>query len=203
MTLLNKNMLFGLLSALFLVGCQNSDTEAQSQNSDSDVANKVTIVEYSDYQCPACAYFHPMVDKLKQNFGDSVEVQLRYFPLNSHQYAALAARAAEAAKKQGKFYEMHSLLFENQQEWSQSGNATTSIINYAREIGLDMDQFSDDLNSGETQKVVMEQKQEGADRGVNSTPTFYIEGEEVDPMPRTYEEFAELVRTELEEKQNE
>lgn len=193
-----KNLFLGLLATLFMVGCQNSDTEAQSQSVDSD---KVIITEYSDYQCPACAYFHPIVEKLKQNMGDEVEVRLRFYPLNSHRYAALAARAAQAAKNQDKFYEMHALLFENQEEWSRSSNPAMAIVDYARKIGLDMDQFTNDLNAGETQEIVMEQKEEGADMGVNSTPTFFIDGEEVDPLPKSYEEFEALVQKHLEQKQ--
>lgn len=195
----SNNVLLALFATLFMVSCQNSDTEAQS--GDSDDPDKVVITEYSDYQCPACAYFHPIVEKLKENMSDEVQVELRYFPLNSHRYAALAARAAQAAKNQDKFHEMHSMLFENQDRWSKSSNPATEIVNYAREIGLDMDQFTNDLNAGETQEIVMEQKQEGADMGVSSTPTFYIDGEEVDPLPKTYEEFEALVQKRLEEKQ--
>lgn len=199
MTFKSNNILLALLATLFMVSCQNSDTEAQSMNSDDP--NKVIITEYSDYQCPACAYFHPIIEKLKQNMGDTVEVKLRFFPLNSHRYAALAARAAQAARNQGKFHEMHSMLFENQERWSTSSNPAMEFVNYGREIGLDMDQFTDDLNSGETQETVMAQREEGADRGVNSTPTFFIDGEKVDTLPKTYEEFEALVQKRLEEKQ--
>lgn len=194
----SKNILLTLLATFFMVSCQNSDTEAQSMTSDDP--DKVVLTEYSDYQCPACAYFHPIVEKLKQNMGDKLQVNLRFFPLSSHRYAALAARAAQAAKNQGKFHEMHSMLFENQEQWSTSSNPAMEIVNYAREIGLDMDQFTEDLNSAETQETVMAQKEEGEDRGVNSTPTFFIDGEKVEPLPKTYEEFEALIQQRLEEK---
>ncbi|WP_185958180.1 DsbA family protein [Fodinibius sediminis] len=187
------------LATLFLISCQNSDTEAQSSASaDSD---KLIITEYSDYQCPACGYFHPIVERLKQNMGDDIEFRMRYFPLNSHRYAALAARAAEAARNQGKFYEMHSMLFENQEQWSRSSNPAMAIVNYAREIGLDMNQFTDELNAAETQEAVMQQRQEGVSKGVNSTPTFFIEGEKVDPLPKSYEEFEAIIQKHLEQQQ--
>lgn len=198
MILKSKNILLTLLAAIFMVSCQNSDTEAQSM--DSEDPNQVVITEFSDYQCPACAYFHPIIEKLKQNMGDQVQVNLRYFPLSSHRYAALAARAAQAAKNQDKFYEMHSMIFENQERWSTSSNPAMEFVRYAREIGLDMDQFTNDLNAAETQEAVMTQKAEGEELGVNSTPTFFIEGEMVEPLPKTYEEFEALVQKRLEEK---
>lgn len=195
-----KSTFMGLVGALILMGCQNTDTRGQSQASqDKQESAKVVITEYSDFQCPACAYFHPIVEKLKENYGDRLEVNYRYFPLNSHQYAALAARAAEAARNQGKFDAMHDLLFENQERWSGSGNPQPIFVNYAREIGLDVEQFKSDLNSAETQQAVMQQKQEGVERGVNSTPTFYINGEKVVTLPRTYEQFKALVDIYLKE----
>lgn len=173
-----------------------SQTTAQESPSDQST---ITIVEYSDYQCPACAYFHPIVEKVKDKYGDQVEFKMKYFPLNSHQYAALAARAAQAAKNQGKFYEMHSLLFENQKRWSNSGSPTSLFVNYAQQLNLDIDRFKNDLNAAETQKVVMEQRQEGRSAGVNATPTFFIEGEKVDPLPRNFPEFDKLVQQYIEE----
>ena len=167
-----------------------SQTTAQENSSNQPI----TIVEYSDYQWPACAYFHPIVEKLKDKYSDQVQFEMKYFPLNSHRYAALAARAAQAAKNQGKFYEMHSLLFENQKRWSSSGSPTSIFVNYARELDLDIDQFKNDLNATETQKVVMEQRQEGRSAGVDATPTFFIEGEKVDPLPRNFQEFDQLVQ---------
>jgi protein-disulfide isomerase len=124
---------------------------------------------------------------------------MKYFPLNSHQYAALAARAAQAAKNQGKFYEMHSLLFENQKRWSGSGSPSSIFVSYARDLDLDVDKFKNDLNAAETQKIVMEQRQEGRNAGVNATPTFFIEGEKVDPLPRNFQEFDQLIQQYIEE----
>ena len=189
-----KSILFGIMGAFFLMGCQNSDTKGQTPQSGSEEASgKVVMTEYSDYQCPACAYFHPIVEKLKDHYGDKLEVQYRYYPLNSHQYAMLAARAAEAARNQDKFKEMHDMLFENQKQWSDSGNPQPMFVNFARKIGLDINQFENDLNAAATQEAVMNQKKEGQDKGVNSTPTFYINGEEVVTLPRTYKQFEALV----------
>lgn len=163
-------------------------------NAQKSNGKSIEIVEYSDYQCPACAYYHPFVEKIKEKYGDQVKFDLKFYPLNSHQYAALAARAAQAAKNQGKFKEMHNLLFENQKRWSASGSPTSIFVNFARELELDIDQFKDELNSAETQKIVMEQKRQGRKAGVNATPTFYIEGEKVDPLPRTFDQFDRVVQ---------
>ncbi|HKL17508.1 MAG TPA: thioredoxin domain-containing protein, partial [Halalkalibaculum sp.] len=98
----------------------------------------------------------------------------------------------EAAKNQGKFLEMHNMLFENQQQWA-SGSAQARILGYAKEIGLDLDKFKEDLNAAETQKAVMEEKQEGVQMGVDSTPTFFINGEKLQQNPPSYQDFKTLI----------
>ncbi|MGK7371709.1 MAG: DsbA family protein [Candidatus Halalkalibacterium sp. M3_1C_030] len=178
------------LLSIFVISCGSNQNDATAQ--ESNTTAKITLTEYSDYQCPACAYFHPIVDSLKKTYGNELEVVYKDFPLNSHQYAALAARAAEAAKKQGKFIEMHNKLFENQQQWS-SGNAQARILGYAKDIGLDMEQFKEDLNAAETQKAVMEEKQEGVQMGVDSTPTFFINGEKLQQNPPSFQDFKALI----------
>jgi protein-disulfide isomerase len=169
---------------------QSTDEAKESESSESKA--EVTITEYGDYQCPACGYYHKMVKQLKQEFGDKLEVEFHHFPLGQHQYAALAARAAEAARNQGKFWEMHNKLYANQKEWS-SGNATQTITRYAKTLELDMEQFNMDLNARATQQRVMKDKKQGVEAGVNSTPTFFINGDKVSPMPRTYEAFKKHV----------
>lgn len=185
------------LAAGLLLSTGISNTYAQSN---TDEASTITITEYSDYECPACAYYHPFVKKLMDEYGDQIELELKFYPLNSHQFSALAARAAQAAKNQGKFAEMHNLLFKNQRTWKASGNPTPKFMNYARELGLDMQQFESELNAAETQRIVMEQKQEGRQAGVRATPTFIIEGEKLDPLPRTYAEFEQAVKHYLDQK---
>ncbi len=184
------------LIAGFLMGLGAMQQTHAQRNTEQEA---ITITEYSDYQCPACAYYHPMVKKLKAQFGDRINIELKYYPLNSHQYAAVAARAAEAAKNQGKFLEMHNLLFEHQKQWSSSGNPTPMFVNFARELNMDIEQFKDELNAGKTQKVVMEEKQEGRRAGVNATPTFFIEGDKLDPLPRSYAQFEQAVQKYLNE----
>lgn len=186
--------------AIILTG-SGMGTEATAQGSSAESIS-VTLTEYSDYQCPACGYFHPIVKKLKDKFGERLQLKLKFYPLNSHQFAALAARAAQAAKNQGKFREMHNMLFENQKHWSSSINPAPIFEGYAKKIGLDMKQFRNDLNAAETQKAVMEEKQEGRAKGVNSTPTFFIDGQPLEKLPRTYAQFEKVIQKHLNEKKN-
>lgn len=188
-----KNLITTLLLAFFVGAAGFTQGFAQESSNDGTL----TITEYADYQCPACGYYHGFVKKLQKELGDKIEIKKRFFPLSNHRYGALTARAAQAAKNQGKFDEMHNLLFENQEEWSKSGNAQQYLFKYARQLNLDMEQFKEDLNAGETQRTVMEQKQEGIDRGVRATPTFFIEGEQIERLPRTYKQFKSIIQDHL------
>lgn len=193
-----KNLLKALLLALFIAAFGVTESYAQEQAGN----DPLTIVEYADYQCPACGYYHNFVQKLEQEMGDKIEVEKRFFPLANHRYGALTARAAQSAKNQGKFEEMHNLLFQNQKEWSSSGNAQQHILSYAKQLDLDMEQFKQDLNSGETQQTVMEEKKEGVNKGVRATPTFFVEGQQIDRLPRSYEDFKSIIQGFLDEQQN-
>lgn len=181
--------------SLLIIGCGSKKNEVSAQSStESNTPAVVTMVEYSDYQCPACGAYHPLVNQLKKDFGNQLEIEYRDFPLNMHPYAALAARAAESARRQDKFMEMHNMIFENQARWSGSDDPQSIFINYAQQMGLDMEQFRNDLNSAEVQRAVMEEKQEGVQRGVNATPTFYINGEKLEPLPRSYQQFKAIIQ---------
>lgn len=189
-----------VLGTIFFVGSgMFSYTLAQDDSSNEPT---LTLTEYSDYQCPACGYFHPIVKKLKDHFGDQLKLDLRYFPLNSHQFAMISARAAQAAKNQGKFREMHNMLYDNQNHWSNAMNPAPIFEGYAKKLGLDMDEFRNDLNAAETQQAVMESKEEGVKRGVDSTPTFFIDGEPLDRLPRNYEQFEQLIEQHLQQKES-
>ncbi len=186
-----------VILSLLLISYASTENEASAQ--DNGVSAEVVLTEYSDYQCPACAYFNPIINSLKQEFGNQLHVEYRFFPLSGHQFGALSARAAQAAKNQGKFKEMHDMLFDNQQRWVAGGNPQPVFINYARKLGLNVDQFKRDLNAAETQRIVMEDKQKGQEAGVNSTPTFFINGEKLEQNPPTFEEFKSVIEGYLEE----
>ncbi len=154
------------------------------------------ITKFSDYQCPACKYYGQMLDQAKKDFGERIVVTYKNYPLRMHQYADLAARAAEAAKAQGKFIEMHEMLFTGQEQWSR-GRAEAIFIGYAKELDLDMDQFKADLNSARINRIVLADKREGSALGVNSTPTFFMDGEKVESLPRDYAGFKILIDSKL------
>jgi protein-disulfide isomerase len=156
----------------------------------------VQIVKFSDYQCPACKFFVPIEQKIKEDYGDQVSIVTKHFPLSMHPYAHVASRSAEAARKQGKYKEMHDKIFEGQEVWSK-GNAERLFIGYAEEIGLDTEVFTADMNSAEMNQIVMEQRKEGVRMGVNATPTFYINGIKVENNPQTYMGFKVLIDREL------
>ena len=137
----------------------------------------VTIIEFSDYQCPFCRRFwQQTLPLIKQNFIDTGKVKLVYrdFPLNFHQYAQKAAEAAECAGEQGKYWEYHDILFERQAEWSAQG--VQKFKDYAVELGLDLEQFSSCLDSGKYAQEVQKDYQDGISYGVRGTPTFFING---------------------------
>lgn len=152
----------------------------------------VKIVKYSDYQCPACKYFVSIEEQLEEEFGDDISIVTKHFPLNMHEYAQVAARAVEAAREQGKYQEMHDMIFEEQEQWAR-GNAEAMFIGYAKSLDLDVEKFQEDMNSADMQRIVMADKREGLNLGVNSTPTYFINGTKLEQNPRTYEAFKSIV----------
>lgn len=153
----------------------------------------ITIVEYSDFQCPACAYYFAMTKQLIQEIGDDARLVYRHFPLDSiHPNAKLAAQAAEAAGSQNKFWEMHDLLFERQDQWSDLSDPKETFINYATELGLDKDQFTASLDSSDIKNAVDEDQSSGFGFGLRGTPTFFVNGVQID-NPQSYDEFKKII----------
>jgi protein-disulfide isomerase len=144
------------------------------------VASKgaVLIDEFGDYQCPPCGALHPVLKTLKSEYGERIQIAFHHFPLTQiHSHALEAAYAASAASLQGKFWEMHNLLYENQSEWSQVGDFRPILLDYARRTGLDIARFMRDMNGLQVMKVVSEDEQRAVRAGVNSTPTIFINGQ--------------------------
>ncbi len=151
----------------------------------------IVIMEYSDFQCPACKAYFPIIKQLMSEYSDDIAFVYRHYPLTSiHANAEPAARAAEAASIQGKFWEMHDKLFENQSEWSELSTklAEDKFAEYAEAIGLDIDKFKTDLDSKDTKERVRSDSQSALRAGLNSTPTFFIDGEKI-KNPRGLNEF--------------
>jgi protein-disulfide isomerase len=132
---------------------------------------KVTIVEYSDFQCPYCGSAQPTIKQVMDYYEGKIKLQFKHFPLSFHQYAEKAAEAAECAADQGKFWEMHDMMFSN-------SNALTvdNLKQYAKTIGLDTSTFNCCLDSGKKAAAVQADMQEGVAAGVTGTPAFFING---------------------------
>lgn len=135
----------------------------------------VTVVEFADFQCPYCSTTVPLLDALVKANAPNVRVVFKHYPLPSHSFADDAARAAVAAGKQGRFWEMHHKLFENQRALQRE-----DIEQYARELRLDLDRFKADWTAPETVQRVKSDYAEGSRIGVNGTPTIYINGRRFD-----------------------
>lgn len=161
---------------------------------------KAVLIEYADFQCPACKNYAPLVKQLKQNFGDDLLIVYRFFPLiNIHKTAMSSSQAAYAAGKQNKFWEMSDMLYENQENWSDSAKAEDLFTEYAKKLDLNIAQFTDDYNADSTRKFILNQMNSGLSIGINSTPTFFLNGKRID-NPQGYEAFKKLIQDELKNK---
>lgn len=137
---------------------------------------EVTIVEYGDYQCPHCGTAHPTLKRMMAELGDQIKFVFRHFPLaESHPYARAAALTAEAAGMQGKFWEMHDALYENQHYLNEQLFSTL-----AEQLHLNMEQFQADIKKQAISEKVESDFESGMRSGVNGTPTFFVNGEKFD-----------------------
>lgn len=137
---------------------------------------KVVIEEFGDFQCPPCALLHPELKKVEAEYGDKLAVVFRNNPLQMHPHAYNAARAAEAAGLQGRFFEMHDLLYENQKTWEVAPDPRAEFVNYARRLGLNVDQFQSDMVGPVVNSRVALDLRRGESLGVGGTPTLFLNG---------------------------
>jgi protein-disulfide isomerase len=137
-------------------------------------AAKVTLVEFTDFQCPACAQAQPIIERIAQEYGDRVRLVVRDFPLTQHEHALKAAEAAEAAREQGKYWEYASVLFQNQ-----SALQVDKLKEYASRLGLDRAKFDAALDGGRFADKVRRDVLDGQSVGVGATPTLYLNGRRV------------------------
>lgn len=149
---------------------------------------KVTIVEFLDFECEACGANYPDVEKIRSEYGDKITFVTRYFPLSNHRNAQLAAQSVEAAGRQGKFEEMYQKMYENQKEWAEQQVPQTAIFErFAVEIGLDTAKFKADQNDPAVAERVKKDQADGEALGVQATPTFFFNGEQLQGIQK-YEE---------------
>ena len=160
-------------------------------------AGKVVLVEYLDFECEACGAFYPVVKQLEKEFGDRVTFVARYFPLQGHKNGMTAALAAEAAGRQGKFWEMHDLMYERQKDWGEKQVATPQVFEaYAEELGLNMEQFKTDVASASVKERVERNLNQAIELKLEGTPSFFLQGKKI-PNPQSPEAFRALIQAEL------
>src|SRR5689334_1309351 len=139
---------------------------------------KISVIEYGDFQCPACGAYEPIVEELEKEYATNVLFVFRNFPLfQIHQNAMISAQAAEAAGLQGKYWEMHDLLYAKQNDWAET--ATNAVVSkyfdaYAQSLGLDVAKFNADIDSAAVKQAVQDDIQAGNAAQVDHTPTFFV-----------------------------
>ncbi len=156
----------------------------------------VTLVEFGDFQCPACGAYYPLFQNIKQQYGNKITFQFRHFPLvNIHQNAMAAHRAAEAASVQGKFWEMHDLLYERQNQWKDATNAPGIFEDYATELGLNVEQFKTDAASETISGIINADVKAAQALGATSTPTIILDGKIIEnaPQPNDLDGWTKLI----------
>lgn len=154
----------------------------------------VTLVEFGDYQCPSCGFYYPMVEELLKRYPDKVKLEFHHYPLiQVHQHALAAAMAVEAAGDQGKYWEMHDKIYQHQKEWSAAADPETQFLAYANEIGLNANQFIQSVKSPDVERRILEDIKRGSEARVEGTPSFYINGRALNPLPAGVDEFAAVI----------
>jgi protein-disulfide isomerase len=146
-------------------------------------AQKVTLIEYGDYQCPGCGSLFPILQDILPKYKDNLTFIFRNFPLTTiHPNALAAATAAEAAGLQGKYYEYHDTLYENQANWQDAAvsERTTLFQNYAKQLGLDVNKFNSDLSSSQVTDKINRDRSSASQFKVSSTPTLILDGQTLD-----------------------
>lgn len=163
----------------------------------------VTLEEFADFQCPSCALFQPTLREIKTVYSDRVRIIFRQFPLTQiHQKAYDASRAAEAAGKQGKFWEMHDLLYQKQKDWTVAPDFRKELSSYAQQLGLDVAKFETDMVSNEVSQRVAADMKRGQSVNITGTPTIFLNGRRLlYPDEMTVDRMRRLIDEQLQGKQ--
>lgn len=147
-----------------------------------------TLVEYADFQCPACQAYYPLLKQLTTDYKDKIKFVYRYFPLTQHPNALPTAKAAEAAGDQGKFWEMHDLLFANYKDWENLSDPTPVLMGYANQLSLDTTKFQADMNSTTTAKIIADDATSATTENLPGTPSFFLNGTFIAKNPQNYQD---------------
>jgi protein-disulfide isomerase len=212
----------GLLTAHYLQGSTSESPHPATSAPNAPAANKtippnpgdpgadpphtlgnanaqVTLEEFGDFECPPCGLLHPVLKMMESEFGPTkLRIVFREFPLvPTHQHALAAARAAEAAALQGKFWEMHDMIYEHQKDWHEAFDVRPIFEGYATKLGLDLEQFRRDNTSEIVERRIFQDGKRGHSLGVQGTPTVFLNGREVPFESLAPEKLRALINGEL------
>ena len=163
-----------------------------------DAMAPATLVEYGDYECPPCGTFEPIIRQLLDQYPGSLKLEFRHFPLTRiHPNALLAAKAAEAAGEQGQFWMMHDRLMSSRSQWTKNPEAEALFVDIARQLGLNIELFSQSLRSPEAGSRILKGAAQAEASGITTAPTFYLNGKKIEQAPISFEEFDRIILDEL------
>jgi len=172
----------------------NSANGQPTYHIEGEGQKRVTLVEYGDFQCPACRQYHPVIKQVVEKYKQDITFQFRHYPLTQiHPNAFAASRAAEAASKQNKFWEMHDLLYQNQDAWAQAGNPQSIFEQYAKQLGMNIEQFKTDFTSDAVNSAINADMKEGTKLNITGTPSFFINLNKVESPSPSVESFSKLI----------
>jgi protein-disulfide isomerase len=183
-----------------IAGSQNQQLDALAIRGNDWVKGsseaKLALIEYGDFECPACAAYSGLLNQLSSDFPNDLAVVFRHFPIPGHKNAVPAAKAAEAAGKQSKFWEMHDLLYEKQDEWVTLANPEGKFVEYAKSLGLNEDKFKADYDSKEVSDRISSDQSEALGLRINATPTFFLNGKKLQGIS-SYNDFRKIIEDAL------
>lgn len=157
----------------------------------------ITMVEYGDFQCPACKAYHPLVLDVLKAYPEQLKLIFKNYPLTAlHKNAMVSAIAAEAAGRQGKYFQLVDMLYDKQGEWAEQDNPQGKFEEYAKALGLDVEQFKKDQQDKELENLINSERNEGIQNGVTGTPSFFINGKKIE-NPANLEAFRKIIDEEL------
>ncbi len=163
----------------------------------ANASPKITLVEFGDYECPACSAYNSLVKQVITEFSGEINYVFRNYPLPQHKNAPISSYAAEAAGIQGKFWEMHNKLYDTQGAWANTTEAKSIFIGYAKDMGLDVSKFTSDIDSQKIKDKITRDESDGKLVNLTATPTFYINGVKVENLPASYDEFKKIIENAL------
>ena len=163
----------------------------------SNPSSKVTLVEFGDYECPACVVYHPFVKQVLTEFPGKVNYVFRNYPLSYHQKALVASYVVEAAGLQNKFWQMHDKVYESSEEWVNSANTEETLLEYAKELGLDSEKLKSDMESDSIKNKIKSDMNDGDLVKLDSTPTFYVNGVKMESLKGNYSDFKSIIQKAL------